>query len=213
MGNPEQVRLRCSMNAPITDFSLTLLCVVRVESLQREKPQLLADQDGDDADDGLSSSKLYSAQGTSRLVARGTTHLDGQVQEHEVPVAARDDIFVHDSHADRSHAVAQDRGARVVRDRGQRAGLLDEARAVPPFQQGRRVRRAGTVLAVHVVQLVAAFLRGHAIVVVLLARHGVLQACVAVRAGGSLGDGVQMVDAESAAPGFSVWSVRVSAQG
>lgn len=71
-------------------------------------------------------------------------YLNGQVEEHEVPVRARHDKLVDDSHGDGSQAVPENRGSGVMGKRRQRAAtrlLLDTT------------RRSWLILAIQLLQL------------------------------------------------------------
>lgn len=62
---------------------------------------------------------MVSGLFVSYIFARVDQYLDGQIEEVQVPVLARDAVLVDDRHGDGRQAVREDRDAGVVLDLGE----------------------------------------------------------------------------------------------
>lgn len=95
-------------------------------------------------------------------------YLNGQVQEHKIPLAPGHDVLVHNGHGDGSQAVTQDGGRRAVGQAGHRWRWPLAVLARRPLRRG---------LTGDALELIA--LAGHRddIVVVFLVRHVEMRYC------------------------------------
>lgn len=98
-----------------------------------------------------------------------STYLDGKIQEHKIPIAARDHIFIDHCHANRRQAVAKYGCPRVVCKLGQRCGWFHLMADLSG--QGRREGPVHPRLAIETFQFMSAFWYGNAEVVVIFLRH------------------------------------------
>ncbi len=127
----------------------------------REQTHLLQDQNCSRANNGLSD--RCQLQGLDVVPECRGAYLNGQIKEVQVPGRTRNDILVHDRHADRGEAVGQNSSTRIVLKLGENA--THAAIDVNPMM-GRRLQqkalRLTELLLIH---------PPHLEILVLLVRH------------------------------------------